>query len=110
MDKKFEGVDAVVGAVGSEGELRSSTLSTAQDDRSVAPLAPGQRWSLARKRDVVLRLMQGAPVEALSSWLGVAVYRLEEWRQRGLAGILHRMWVDTTEFGYGKQPVSGAAA
>jgi transposase len=29
-------------------------------------LAPGQRWSLARKRDVVLQLMQGEPVEALS--------------------------------------------
>ena len=29
---------------------------------------------------------------------------------RKLAVILHRMWVDTTEFRYGKQPVSEAAA
>jgi hypothetical protein len=87
MDKHFEGVDVVVGAVGSEGEHRSSTLSTAHDVRPVAPLAPGQRWSLARKRDVVLRLMQGEPVEALSRRLGLPVYKLEEWRQRGLAGV-----------------------
>ena len=76
-----------VGAVGSEGEWRSSTLSTAQDDGAVAPLAPGQRWSLSRKRDVVLRLMQGEPVEGLSRRLGLPVYKLEEWRQCGLAGI-----------------------
>jgi transposase len=87
MDKEIEGVDVAVGAVGSECERRSSTLPTARDDESVAPLAPGQRWSLARKRDVVLRLMQGEPVEALSRRLGLPVYRLEEWRQRGLDGI-----------------------
>ena len=86
MDK-FEATDVAVGAVGSEGERRSSALSPARDDESVAPLAPGQRWSLSRKRDVVLRLMQGEPVEALSRRLGLPVYKLEEWRQRGLAGI-----------------------
>jgi transposase len=85
MDKENE--DVAVGAVGSEGERRSSALSPARDDEGVAPLAPGQRWSLARKRDVVLRLMQGEPVEALSRRPGPPVYRLEEWRQRGLEGI-----------------------
>ena len=87
MDKVIEGTDVAVGAVVSEGERCSSTLSTAHDDRPVAPLAPGQRWSLVRKREVVLRLMQGEPVEALSRRLGLPVYKLEEWRQRGLAGI-----------------------
>ena len=87
MDNEIEGMDVAVGAVVSEGEQRSSTLSTAHDDRPVAPLAPGQRWSLARKREVVLRLMQGEPVEGLSRRLGLPVYKLEEWRQRGLAGI-----------------------
>ena len=82
-----EGMDVAVGAVGSEGERRSSTLSTAGDERPVAPLAPGQRWSLARKREVVLRLMQGEPVEGLSRQLAVPVWQLEEWRRRGLAGI-----------------------
>ncbi len=92
MDKEFEGVDVVVGAVGSEGEHRQSllctgTLSTAHDERPLAPLAPGQRWSLARKRDVVLRLMQGEPAEGLSRRLAVPVWQLEEWRRRALAGI-----------------------
>ena len=87
MDNGIEGTDAVVGAVGSEGERRSSTLSMARDEGAVEALAPGQRWSLSRKRDVVLRLMQGEPVEGLSRRLGLPVYKLEEWRQRGLAGI-----------------------
>ncbi len=64
MDKGIEGTDVAVGAVGSEGERRSSTLSMARDEGAVGALAPGQRWSLSRKRDVVLRLMQGEPVEA----------------------------------------------
>ena len=87
MDKEIEGMDAAVGAVVSEGGRRSSTLSTARDDEVVAALAPGQRWSLSRKRDVVLRLLQGEPVEDLSRRLGLPVYKLEQWRQRGLAGI-----------------------
>lgn len=87
MDKEIEGMDVAVGAVVSEGERRSSTLSTARDDEVVAALAPGQRWSLSRKRDVVLRLLRGEPVESLSRRLGLPVYKLEQWRQRGLAGI-----------------------
>ena len=83
MDKEIEGTDVAVGAVGSEGERRSSTLSMARDGGAVGALAPGQRWSLSRKRDVVLRLMQGEPVEGMSRRLGLPVYTLEEWRQRG---------------------------
>src|SRR6266540_2530231 len=84
-------MDGAVGAVGSEGERRSSTLSTAQDEGAVAALAPGQRWRLSRKRAVVLRLMQGEPVEGLSRRLAVPVWQLEEWRRRGLAGIDGRL-------------------
>src|SRR5512132_1149871 len=87
MDKEIEGTDVAVGAVGSAGERRSSTLSTARDEQPVVALAPGQRWSLARKRDVVLRLMQGGEVDGLSRRRAAAVWELEEWRQRGLAGI-----------------------
>ena len=39
MDE-FEATDVAVGAVGSEGERRSSTLSPARDDESIALLAP----------------------------------------------------------------------
>ena len=72
MDEEIAGMDVAVGAVVSEGERRSSMLSTARDDGAVAALAPGQRWSLSRKRDVVLRLMQGEPVEGLSRRLGLS--------------------------------------
>ena len=50
-------------------------------------LAPGQRWSVARKREVVLRLLRGESVEGLSRELGVEIYRLEKWRDKGLSGI-----------------------
>ena len=50
-------------------------------------LAPGQRWSASRKRDVVLRLLRGASLEALSREAGVEIYRLDAWRARAMAGL-----------------------
>ncbi len=50
-------------------------------------LAPGQRWSAGRKREAVLRLLRGEPLDALSRELGVEIYRLEAWRERALAGM-----------------------
>ena len=41
-------------------------------------LAPGQRWSVARKREAVLRLLRGESVEGLSRELGVEIHRLEK--------------------------------
>lgn len=46
------------------------------------PLGPGQRWSVARKRAVVLRLIAGEPVELVSREIGVPVFKLERWRER----------------------------
>jgi transposase len=51
------------------------------------PLVPGQRWSVVRKREVVLRLLRGEAAEDLARELAVPVYRLEQWRERALAGI-----------------------
>ena len=50
-------------------------------------LAPGQRWSAIRKRDVVLRLLCGESLDAVSRAVGVEIYRLEEWKARALAGL-----------------------
>ena len=50
-------------------------------------LAPGQRWSAGRKREVVLQLLRGESLDALSREFGVEIYRLEEWRERALAGM-----------------------
>jgi len=50
-------------------------------------LGPGQRWSARRKREIVLRLLRGESLEAVSREIGVEVYRLEAWRDRALNGI-----------------------
>jgi transposase len=77
---------AAVAPVGSEGGRSPSTLSTGLAV-SRGGLAPGQRWSVGRKREVVLRLLRGEAAESLSRELGVPVYRLERWRERALSGI-----------------------
>jgi transposase-like protein len=46
-----------------------------------------QRWSAARKREVVLRLLRGESLDAVSREIGVEVYRLERWRDRALAAL-----------------------
>jgi transposase len=51
------------------------------------PLASGQRWTAARKREVVLRLLRGESLETLSRELGVEPYRLAAWREKALLGI-----------------------
>ena len=77
-------VDAPVGRVGGRSP---STLSTGQaatqgERPQVGPLGPGQRWSLARKKAVVMRMLRGESVELLSRELGVAVHKLERWRDK----------------------------
>jgi len=52
-----------------------------------APLAAGQRWSVARKREVVLGLLRGESSELLSREFGVPIYRLEQWRQKADAAL-----------------------
>jgi len=46
-----------------------------------------KRWSAARKKEVVLRLLRGEPVDAVSREVAVPIYKLEQWRERALAGI-----------------------
>ena len=98
--------DAVVGAVGSEGGRSPSLLSMGQDAPAakgrtpLGPLAPSQRWSAARKREVVLRLMRGEAAELLSRELGLPVFKLEQWRQRAEAafeGALKEREADPTD-------------
>ena len=51
------------------------------------------RWDLAsdgtvaRKREVVLRLLRDEPVQLLSRQLGVEIFRLEQWREKAIGGI-----------------------
>jgi hypothetical protein len=96
---KIDRPSAVDGPVGSEGGCSPSTLSTGQAPPALTatpaaaqpprlgPLAPGQRWSRARKREVVLRLLRGESVELLSRELGVPIFKLEQWRQKADAAL-----------------------
>ena len=50
-------------------------------------IGPGSTLDAARKREVVLRILRGEPLELLSRELGVELYRLEKWRDAALAGM-----------------------
>ena len=82
MTDNFENKVAVDGPVVNEGELGSSTFSPGQVSPA-GPLGLGQRWTVTRKREVALRLLRGEPVELLSRQLGVEIFRLEQWREKG---------------------------
>jgi len=68
-----------------EGARRASAASTAGG--GAGPLASGQRWTVSRKREVVLRMFGGESLDGLSREFGVEIYRLEEWRDRALSGM-----------------------
>ena len=75
------------------GRYRPSTLSTgraaplAPAAPKPGPLAPGQRWSAGRKREVVLRLIRGEAAGMLSRELGLPMFKLEQWRQKAEAAL-----------------------
>ena len=73
------------GSVEAEGARRASGAST--DGGAAGPLASGQRWTVSRKREVVLRVFRGESLDSLSREFGVEIYRLEEWRDRALSGM-----------------------
>ena len=58
-----------------------------QMERKQGALGPDQRWSARRKREVVLRLLRGESLDAVSREIGVESYRLEQWKERALAGL-----------------------
>lgn len=66
-------------------------MTTKTKDIAVTgPLAEGQRWSAARKREVVLRLLRGESVDELSRELGIEIYRLEQCGRRPWPGSMSR--------------------
>jgi transposase-like protein len=54
---------------------------------SASDVAEVKRWSTGRKRSVVLRLLRGEPVDAVSREVGVTIAELEQWRELALAGM-----------------------
>ena len=85
---KGRGNDQVMGR-GTPGETEGGRRPTgvSPGEIGVGPLGQGQRWTAARKREVVLRLFRGEPLDLLSRELGVELYRLEKWRDVALAGM-----------------------
>jgi len=51
------------------------------------PIGPKGRWSKRRKAEVVIRILRGEPLDSLSRELQVEIWRLEEWRDKALAGM-----------------------
>jgi transposase len=103
QNRRRDGVD---GPVGNEGGRSPSTSSTGQGaaaargGAALGPLAPGQRWSAAREREVALRLMRGESAELLSRELGLPIAELERWRRRAeaaLEGALKERDADRTD-------------
>ena len=70
-----------------EGARRATGVRADGAMAGEGPPGPGQRWSVGRKRDAVLRLLRGESLDALSREVSVEIYRLEEWRERALAGL-----------------------
>jgi hypothetical protein len=97
MNENERTAAAADGPVVSEGGRSPSTLSPGQGAASQGgtpptasrpgPLAPGQRWSAGRKREVVLRLLRGEAAELLSRELAVPIYKLEQWRAKAEAAL-----------------------
>jgi hypothetical protein len=61
--------------------MKSSMRKIGTNDEMAGPvcdgqgaLAAGQRWSVGREREVVLRLLRGERMELLSRELGVPLY------------------------------------
>lgn len=71
--------------------MKENTLINSVSDR-VEDSSPGsalkvKRWSASRKKEVVLRLMRGESIDALSREFGIEIYLLEQWHQKALQGI-----------------------
>jgi transposase len=60
-------------------------LMTVNDDDTEDPRSK-PRWSAGKKLDVVLRLLRGEKLDALSRELGVEAHRLAAWRDDFRAG------------------------
>lgn len=74
--------------VASEAEGARRATGASDAERGVqGALASGQRWTVARKREVVLRIFRGESLDKLSRELGVEIYRLEKWRDRAMSSV-----------------------
>ena len=87
-----------------EGARRATGGGSA--GQAAAPPGPVKRWTRTRNMEVVMRMIRGESVEALSRELGVEVYRLEEWRE--MAPSRRSRWARITVAASAKTATSSA--
>ena len=75
--------ESEVGGV-APGSLEGARSATGGEPGAAAEI---RRWSAGRKKEVVLRLLRGESVDAISRDVSVPIFKLEQWRDRALAGI-----------------------
>ena len=75
--------ESKVGGV-APGSLEGARSATGGEPGAAAEV---KRWSAGRKKEVVLRLLRGESVDAISREVSAPIYKLEQWRNRALAGI-----------------------
>jgi len=78
--------------MGNQVEMGNGALGELEGARSAIGNSPSaaaevKRWSAGRKKQVVLRLLRGESVDAISREVAVPIFRLEQWREQALAGI-----------------------
>lgn len=66
------------------GALEGARSATGGEPGAAAEI---RRRSAGRKKEVVLRLLRGESVDAISRDVSVPIFKLEQWRDRALAGI-----------------------
>ena len=66
------------------GALEGARSATGGEPGAAAEI---RRWSAGRKKEVVLRLLRGESVDAIPRDVSVPIFKLEQWRDRALAGI-----------------------
>ena len=66
------------------GALEGARSATGGEPGAAAEI---RRWSAGRKKEVVLRLLRGESVDAISRDVSVPIFKLEQGRDRALAGI-----------------------
>lgn len=49
--------------------------------------APSKKWTAGRKKEAVLRLFTGEPIDSVSRELGVTIGQLECWKEKILSGM-----------------------
>lgn len=66
-------------------------MSSNQEHNAARKEQPVKRWSARAKQEVVLEILRGEPMEELSRRHAVEMHRLQEWRDRALAGVEEAM-------------------